>query len=169
MGMRPAFAHAVAAIVAGAVVGLGLFTFLYARGYSYFTNDPRACGNCHVMQDYYDAWQKSSHHAAAVCNDCHTPHDFAGKYAAKTLNGFFHSFAFTSGRFPDAIHITARNSRVTEGACLACHAELTSSIAGSHAGDASCLRCHFNVGHSAAYPLQAARLIAIEEGNHGQQ
>ncbi len=166
--MRSAFAYTVVGIVAGLVLGLGLYTFVYARGYSYFTNDPRACRNCHVMQDYYDAWQKSSHHAVAACNDCHTPHGLAGKYATKALNGFFHSFAFTSGRFPDAIHITARNGRVTEGACLSCHAELTTSIAGSHTG-ASCLHCHFNVGHSASYSREAVRLIAVEEGNHGNE
>lgn len=138
-------------IVVGLVVGLGMYTFVYAKGYSYLTNDPRACANCHVMQEHYDGWIKSSHRTAAVCNDCHTPHNFLGKYATKALNGFFHSFAFTSGRFPDVIQITTRNDRVTEGACRDCHAELTTSItSGIHTGDIACVRCHFNVGHSAA-------------------
>ena len=37
------------AVMVGAFVGLGLFTFWYARGASYLTDDPRACINCHVM------------------------------------------------------------------------------------------------------------------------
>ena len=63
----------IVAVLAGLVIGLGGYTFLYAKGYSYLTNDPQACTNCHVMQAQYDAWVKSSHHSVAVCNDCHTP------------------------------------------------------------------------------------------------
>jgi cytochrome c nitrite reductase small subunit len=138
-------------IVAGLAIGLGLYTFVYAKGYSYLTNNPEACANCHVMQDYYSGWITSSHHAVAKCNDCHTPHNLIGKYAIKATNGFFHSFAFTSGRYPDNIQIKGYNQRVTESTCKTCHAELTSSIIGAHAGkDISCISCHFNVGHSAA-------------------
>lgn len=49
----------------GLIIGVGGYTFIYARGYSYLTNDPAACANCHVIQDYYNAWQKSSHHSVA--------------------------------------------------------------------------------------------------------
>ena len=98
----------------GAAIGLGLYTFVYAKGYSYLTNNPQACSNCHVMQEYYDGWVKSAHHTVAVCNDCHTPHTFAGKYATKMENGFFHSLAFTSGRFPDNIIIRERDFRGSE-------------------------------------------------------
>jgi len=62
-------------VLAGVAAGVGLYTFWYAKGYSYLTNDPRACANCHVMQEYYDAWIKSTHHQAAACNDCHAPHN----------------------------------------------------------------------------------------------
>ena len=86
-----------AAILLGVAVGLGGYTFIYAKGYSYLTNNPAACANCHVMQQQYDAWMKSSHHSAATCNDCHTPHNIIGKYAVKANNGFWHSFYFTSG------------------------------------------------------------------------
>ena len=34
---------------------------------------------------------KSSHHSAATCNDCHTPHNLFGKCAVKANNGFWHS------------------------------------------------------------------------------
>jgi cytochrome c nitrite reductase small subunit len=138
-------------VLVGVAFGLGVYTFIYARGYAYLSNDPKSCTNCHVMQDEYSAWLKSSHRSVATCNDCHTPHQLLGKYATKATNGFLHSFAFTSGQFPDVIHIKERNRRVTELACRSCHAEITSAIVGPHSEtEISCVRCHFNVGHSAA-------------------
>jgi cytochrome c nitrite reductase small subunit len=38
------------ALLIGLAVGLGGCTFIYAKGYSYLTNNPAACANCHVMQ-----------------------------------------------------------------------------------------------------------------------
>ena len=92
----------------GAIVGLGAFTFAYAQGLSYLTNNPEACANCHIMREYYDGWNRGSHKAVAVCNDCHTPHDnIVAKYAVKGLNGFRHSYAFTTGDFEEPLRITA--------------------------------------------------------------
>jgi len=88
-----------AAALVGVAGGLGLYTFVYAKGYSYITNDPAACANCHVMNDQYDGWLKSSHRAVAVCNDCHVPHDLVGKYKTKGENGFWHSYYFTTQSF----------------------------------------------------------------------
>ena len=143
---------AVVAALAGAAAGLGGFTFVYARGASYLTSDPKACVNCHVMNDQYDGWVKSSHGSVAACNDCHTPPDLVGKYATKASNGFWHSFYFTTGTFPEPIRITPRNRAVTEQACRHCHAAVVEAMVGDRAGhggrDAvSCLRCHASVGH----------------------
>ena len=133
----------------GLAIGIGGYTFVYAKGGSYLTNDPAACANCHIMQPQYDQWNASSHRAVAVCNDCHTPPGLVPKYATKALNGFFHSYAFTTGDFPEPIQITARNRRVTEQACRKCHAELTVAIEGPHrpGQELACLRCHWDVGH----------------------
>jgi cytochrome c nitrite reductase small subunit len=137
-------------IPAGILFGIGLFTFGYARGGSYMTDDPQACANCHVMNEQYSGWMKSSHRNAAVCNDCHTPPGFVPKYFTKALNGFNHSLAFTTGHFPEVIQITSRNKKVTQASCLKCHEEITQGIAaGRHADEAvSCTQCHRNVGHS---------------------
>jgi cytochrome c nitrite reductase small subunit len=146
----------IAGLVLGAALGLalgvGAFTFVYAKGGSYLTNDPKACINCHVMQEQYDGWIKSSHRSVATCNDCHTPHGLVGKYATKAQNGFWHSFYFTLGNYPDPIQITERNRRVTENACRKCHAEIVASIENRQfdhheVNRTSCLRCHRNVGH----------------------
>ena len=68
------------ASVLGGAVGLGGYTFVYAKGYSYLTNDPAACANCHIMREHFDAWTRASHRAVAVCNDCHTPPGLVPKY-----------------------------------------------------------------------------------------
>jgi cytochrome c nitrite reductase small subunit len=139
----------VAAALIGIAAGVGGYTFVYARGASYLTNDPRACANCHVMNEQLDGWTKSSHRAVAVCNDCHTPPGLVAKYATKAANGFWHSFAFTTGRFHEPIRITARNHDVTERACRKCHHDLVEMIdAIPHRGARlSCVGCHRSVGH----------------------
>ena len=133
----------------GVVVGLGVFTLWYAKGASYLTNDPNACANCHVMREQLDGWNKASHRQAAVCNDCHAPHDFVGKYTTKALNGFMHSWAFTTGRFPENIYITKRNKSVTDQACLHCHNQIVDGLnqVRVHTQGVSCLNCHRDVGH----------------------
>lgn len=142
----------------GLLVGLGSFTFGYGKGYSYLTNNPAACANCHVMQDHYDAWQNSSHRHVATCNDCHLPHHFLGKYLVKSDNGFFHSLAFTTNDYPWPIQIKPRNARVTQNACLHCHSDMVNGMlpiaprdghAPPHVRDMpSCVQCHRAVGHA---------------------
>lgn len=137
-------------LAVGAAVGLGGYTFVYAKGYSYLLNDPAACNNCHVMNDHFDGWIKSSHHAVATCNDCHTPHDPVGKYWTKAENGFFHALAFTTGDFPEPIRARGRNREVAEEACRHCHGPIVAQMTTGHeeaAQELSCIRCHGAVGH----------------------
>ena len=133
----------------GAAFGIGGYTFIYAKGASYLTNDPAACANCHIMRDHYNSWIQSSHRSVATCNDCHTPANFIGKYATKANNGFWHSYAFTTGRYPDPIRIKGYNRKIAEAACRKCHQQLVTGIEGPHrdAERLSCIRCHGAVGH----------------------
>ncbi len=169
-------AMALAASALGAALGLGAFTFGYAKGGSYLSTDPAVCAICHIMGEHFAAWQRSSHRSAAGCADCHMPHDAVGKYVAKASNGFWHSLAFTTGNFPDPLQIKPHNRTITERACRDCHGdivavidpaherpavEIRSGLAGAPAGarpqihdgpiDAgeseSCIRCHTYVGH----------------------
>lgn len=141
----------VAAVVLGMLAGLGAFTFGYGEGASYFSSDPRACANCHIMQDYFDTWQKSSHHHVAVCIDCHLPHEFLRKYVAKADNGFFHSTAFTLQNFHEPIRIKERNREITQENCVACHAETVHQMLPAAPGEEAprCIHCHVDVGHAA--------------------
>jgi cytochrome c nitrite reductase small subunit len=139
----------------GALAGLGAFTFWYGEGASYFSTDPRACVNCHIMSPQYDSWQKSSHHAAAGCIDCHLPHELGPKLVAKADNGFRHSWAFTFQDVPmlaspEPIRITPRNTRILQDNCLACHADFVHPLleGSTTAHDAiRCVHCHSDVGH----------------------
>lgn len=153
----------------GVTTGVGGYAFLYAKGYSYLLNDPAACANCHVMRTQYDAWMKSSHHSAATCNDCHTPHNLLGKYAVKASNGFFHSFYFTTGFYPDNIQITDFDRKVTEGACRHCHANIVEAIDATNihgkAEGIHCTRCHLSAGHLEA--AASLRLPSHRGSNHG--
>jgi cytochrome c nitrite reductase small subunit len=165
-----------AASAMGAALGLGAFTFVYAKGASYLSTEPAVCANCHVMTEHFAAWQRSSHRAVAGCADCHMPHPFLGKYLAKASNGFWHSLAFTTGNFPDPLQIKPGNRAITEATCRHCHAGIVaaidpaggpravvirSGVAGVPASSrpqihdgaaiaddrASCIRCHTYVGH----------------------
>ena len=117
-----------AALLCGLAAGVGIYTFAYARGASYMTDDPRACANCHVMEEQYAGWSRSSHRSVAVCNDCHTPPGFLAKYATKAINGFHHSLAFTTGRFLDPIVIKQRNHDIAQRSCSKCHAEIVDAM-----------------------------------------
>lgn len=140
----------VGASAVGVLAGLGIFTFAYADGAAYLSNDPTACANCHVMQDSYDSWQHSSHRTVATCNDCHTPHNFIGKWVSKADNGFFHSLAFTTGAYPVPLQIKERNSRITQAACVSCHAQTVHNMLPLRSdGDMQqCVHCHVEVGHA---------------------
>lgn len=165
-----------ASVPIGVALGLGAFTFVYAKGGSYLSTDPAVCANCHIMGEHFAAWQRSSHRVAAGCADCHMPHDFVGKYLSKASNGFWHSLAFTTGAFPDPLQIKPHNRAVTEGACRHCHADILAAIEPFGDGNGfeirpgvggtpvanrpqihdgtvatadreSCIRCHTYVGH----------------------
>lgn len=136
--------------VLGILGGLGAFTFGYGDGAAYLIDDPASCANCHVMQAQFDSWAKSSHGNVATCNDCHLPHEFTGKWITKADNGFFHSLAFTTDAFHEPIRIKDRNRRVTQGACLHCHAGYVNHMLPAERGDGMllCVHCHADVGHA---------------------
>lgn len=138
------------ALVIGILLGAGGRTFYFAHGASYFTPDPNACVNCHIMRDQFDSWQKASHHAYAACNDCHVPHDFVGKWVTKASNGYYHSEAFTLQNFHEPIRIRPVSAAVLNANCLYCHRDYVREITARRVSgneELYCVRCHDNVGH----------------------
>ena len=152
--MRPsAWLAVLLALSIGAAVGMGGFTFVYGQGASYLTNDPQACANCHIMGEQYSGWLQSSHRAVATCNDCHAPHDLVGKYWTKARNGYAHSYAFTTGDYPERLRIKKANLEVTESACRHCHEELVGAVDADGSEPRACVQCHSDVGHRGLAPL----------------
>lgn len=147
----------VAGGLVGVLIGLALFTFVYAGGLNYFGNDPASCNQCHAMNEPYHSWKQGSHHAAATCNDCHAPHDsVVKKYVSKADNGFWHGLKFTTGDYPENIVIREVNRDITRDACLYCHSDLVADMnmtrasattVEGHPTRVDCLQCHSNVGH----------------------
>jgi len=132
----------------GTALGICGYTFIYAKGYSYLVNDPAACANCHVMEEQHSGWLKSSHRSVATCNDCHTPNNLLGKYATKAENGFWHSFYFTTGNYPENIQARERSRRITEAQCHRCHTDIAEDISTHASPGLSCIGCHGHVGHA---------------------
>lgn len=140
----------VLSVLIGLLLGASAFTFYTAEGASYLSNDPKACVNCHIMREQFDGWQKASHHAVAVCNDCHVPHDLIGKYLCKVENGYHHSKGFTLQNFHEPIQIRPRSSAVLDANCVYCHQSLVEEIRGRERSEdksLQCVHCHESVGH----------------------
>jgi cytochrome c nitrite reductase small subunit len=137
------------AILAGVAIGQGLYTFHYGQGLSYFSTNPKACANCHIMQAHYDGWQKASHHTSATCIDCHLPHELVPKYLAKAENGFWHSKGFTLEDFHEPIMLRERSERILQHSCLHCHADFVHDVlaARPEQEELNCIHCHRSVGH----------------------
>lgn len=134
----------------GALLGIGAYTFRYAEGLSYFSTEPSACANCHIMQSQYQSWGRASHHSVAVCVDCHLPHAGLRKLLAKAENGYRHSKEFTAQTFAEPIFVQATGQAILEENCRRCHAELTAALdSGAHLAKdrVRCVHCHSMVGH----------------------
>jgi len=85
-----------AIIAAGVIVGLGGYSIYASRAWSYLSDEPATCVNCHIMAPYYATWSHSSHSRDATCNDCHVPQDnFARKWFFKGKDGMRHAAVFT--------------------------------------------------------------------------
>jgi len=140
------------ACLLGIPAGVGAFTFVYANGFSYLSTDPRACVNCHIMNDQYSGWLKSGHRHTATCVECHLPHAGFAKWAAKADHGFRHSAAFTLQNFKEPIEITPRDRDIVRENCVRCHEALVDAVVdapGRTHGGLDCLHCHTTAGHGA--------------------
>ncbi len=142
-GFSPVFALIV---LVGILIGVGSFTFFYADGASYFTGSPESCNNCHVMNDYYDSWLKSSHTAVAGCSDCHLPDQFPINYLSKADNGFRHAWAFTFQTYEGRLQMIPRNKRILQTSCIDCHGDFVGHTLDEESGP-KCVQCHVDVGH----------------------
>ena len=123
--MKPLRLVLVLGCLLGIPAGVGAFTFVYAKGFSYLSTDPRACVNCHVMNQQYDAWLKSGHRHAATCVECHLPDEGSQVDGQGRPRASGTRLAFTLQNFKEPIEIKPRD----RGSCgsTACGATRRSS------------------------------------------
>ncbi|WP_047445879.1 cytochrome c nitrite reductase small subunit [Alistipes sp. ZOR0009] len=147
----------VAVIVAlGVFSGLGCYTFYVSKAYSYLSDKPEVCVNCHIMGTQYATWFHSSHRERATCNDCHVPHSSAlMKYAFKAKDGMRHAALFTLRLEHQSITIGDAGASVVQQNCIRCHtvlnqdvglAKVTFEMAKKNEGKV-CWECHREVPH----------------------
>lgn len=114
-----------AIIITGAFVGLFIYTFFTSRAYSYLSDNPRTCVNCHLMSPYYATWSHSSHSRNTTCVDCHVPHNnIFNKYYFKAKDGLRHSAVFTIRGEQTALQAIPASSQVIMNNCIRCHTQL---------------------------------------------
>lgn len=134
----------------GIPAGVGGFTFIYAKGFSYLSTDPRSCVNCHIMNEQYDAWRTSGHRHVAICVECHLPDRGIARWVAKVDQGFRHSVAFTLQNFKEPIEITPADREIVRANCVRCHADLLLAVhrsGGPVSQGLDCMHCHAGAGH----------------------
>ncbi|MBZ0200621.1 MAG: cytochrome c nitrite reductase small subunit [Ignavibacteriaceae bacterium] len=143
-------------ILLGIMVGLGLMIVKISKAYSYMSNSPMACVNCHVMVPQYTTLRNSSHKNAATCNDCHVPHDnIFETYFFKASDGLRHSYMFTLRLEPQVIVIKEAGKRAVQNNCIRCHENQIHpvslrAIKDAHtlaSGERFCWDCHREVPH----------------------
>jgi len=90
----------------GTLLGLFGFAFYISKAYSYLSDNPKTCVNCHIMAPQYATWTHNSHRQYANCNDCHVPHNnLINKYYFKAKDGMRHASMFTLRLEPQVIRI----------------------------------------------------------------
>jgi cytochrome c nitrite reductase small subunit len=152
-------------ILMGIFAGLFLFLIYTSKAYSYLSDNPETCVNCHVMISQYASWDHGSHRRYANCNDCHIPqNNVFNKYFFKVRDGIRHSWMFSLRREPQVIYIHKTDKGTVQQNCIRCHSPLLFnpklvSLTGNqnvHAADRACWECHRDVPHRLVNSLSSA-------------
>lgn len=144
-------------LILGIFTGLGAYSIYLSKAWSYLSEDPKTCVNCHVMATQYVTWNHSSHREVANCNDCHVPHDNSfNKYYFKAKDGLNHASLFTIRAERQVINIAKESKEVVKENCIRCHthlfdqSKLISQTKGNyqvHNTDRKCWECHRDIPH----------------------
>src|SRR3989339_617808 len=148
----------------GVFTGLFGFSFYVSKAWSYLSDDPKTCVNCHIMAPQYATWTHNSHRQYANCNDCHVPHNnVLNKYFFKARDGMRHSYMFTLRLEPQIVHIKEAGQRVVQNNCIRCHENLltdepvlSQTLEAHHNRmDRQCWSCHRETPHGRANSLSS--------------
>ena len=154
-----------AIIMLGVICGLGIFTVYASRAWSYVSNEPETCVNCHIMGPYYATWMHSSHGRNTTCNDCHVPQDSKVRgYYFKAMDGLRHSAVFTIRGEDQALQAIPASSEVIMENCVRCHTQLNTEFISTgrmgfkemkEMGGNACWDCHRDVPHTRSRSLSS--------------
>ncbi len=150
-------------ITLGILAGLGAYTMYEARAWSYLSDSPETCINCHVMTSEYVSWKRSSHGRFSTCVDCHLPHQNPVKsYVFKAIDGMKHSAIFTMHAEPQAIMISNMGKKAVQENCKRCHESLVHDVGllehtfdDYESGEKRCWSCHRHVPHGTVKSLSS--------------
>ena len=168
-------------ILLGVLVGTGLFIFRSSRAYSYLSDDPATCMNCHIMAPQFATWNHSSHRRVANCNDCHVPHNnVINKYYFKAKDGLRHATIFTLRNEPQVIQILEAGRNVVQDNCKRCHEQqlycmnchskfndigdeytMTNWEFSAYHSDRVCWECHREVPHGRVNSLSSVPFARV--------
>lgn len=79
------------------------------------TGQPGFCKSCHIMEDYYDSWQASSH-SQVNCLDCHVEPGLAG-YVKGKIEGLAQAVDVAVGRVGTKPHAIVADASCLRSGC----------------------------------------------------
>ncbi len=150
-------------ILIGVITGLGCNIIYVSKAWTYISDDPETCVNCHIMATEYTTWRHSSHGRNTNCNDCHVPHDNVfRKYYFKAMDGMRHSAIFTTRGYEQSIRMLDPGKKVVLENCIRCHGPLTEMVKANvefkdtKTGNGRlCWECHREVPHGRVKSLSS--------------
>lgn len=152
-------------VIAGIACGLVLFLVHISNFFSYLSDSPNTCMNCHIMGPQYSTWYHSSHREHATCIDCHVPHEnIIQSYYFKGKDGMRHATIFTLRTEPQAIIIKKEGVDAVQKNCKRCHApvfrgifRMSHNMYNSNKGKGRlCWDCHRYTPHGKVRSLSSA-------------
>lgn len=146
-------------VIGGIFCGLGFYVLRASNAFSYLSDKPETCMNCHVMATQYATWERGNHGKHANCNDCHVPHSsLPAKYFFKASDGLRHSFVFTFRLEPQVIRIKHAGREVVEENCRRCHDVKVHLI---NTEGRYCWDCHNDTPHGRINSLSATPFARV--------
>lgn len=117
------------------------------KGIAYLADRPEMCVACHVMKPHYEGWYHSAHRHV-VCNECHTPADFLGKYYTKARVGLHDAWVYFVGPLPANYRAKPKTKEIIQANCTRCHQDYIATIGDTRAnGGRFCFDCHRSTPH----------------------
>jgi len=151
-------------ILLGIFAGLFIYLLHISNAFSYLSDDPKSCVNCHIMAPQYATWYHSAHREVTNCNSCHVPHNNVfNKFYFKAKDGLRHATIFTLRDEPQVIFIKEEGKHAVQNNCIRCHNDLITSDKirvfnddiYQHRTDRICWDCHREVPHGRVNSLSS--------------